>query len=167
MMIEGVAGRPPGLSFRRGFRLEMRTLGAGALYFALVFAAGCLLGPLRVLWLEPRFDKLGAVLMEAPLMIAAMIVAARWVVSRLKSPAALSERIAMGTIAVGLLLVAELTMALGYRSMSAAGYLASLMSAPGLVFLAMALVFAAMPALVGQASQRKAMRLCKVGRNRT
>jgi hypothetical protein len=47
-----------------------RVLKAGGLYFALVFAAGFALGPIRLLWLVPRFGARSAELMEAPVMLA-------------------------------------------------------------------------------------------------
>ncbi|NER80347.1 MAG: hypothetical protein F6K42_12355 [Leptolyngbya sp. SIO1D8] len=37
-----------------------RVLKAALLYFAMVFAVGCLLGPIRVLWLVPYFGERGA-----------------------------------------------------------------------------------------------------------
>src|SRR4029453_12356674 len=57
-------------------------LGAGALYFALVFGAGFVVGFVRVLWLVPRVGERTAELLEAPLMLAVTIVAARSVVQR-------------------------------------------------------------------------------------
>ena len=43
-----------------------------AIYFAIVFAVGLVLGPVRVLWLEPWSGKTIAVLLETPFLIAAM-----------------------------------------------------------------------------------------------
>jgi hypothetical protein len=57
----------------------MRIAAAAALYFAIVFGVGFLLGPIRVLWLEPRAGPIVAVACEAPLLLAAMALAARWV----------------------------------------------------------------------------------------
>jgi hypothetical protein len=84
----------------------MRITKAGVLYFALVFGAGFVLGPIRILWIIPRFGTRIAELMEAPIMFVVIIVAARWVVRHLDVPYALPIRLGMGCIALGLLLVA-------------------------------------------------------------
>ena len=46
----------------------MQILKAGVLYFALVFGAGFVLGPIRILWVVPRFGTSMAELMETPIM---------------------------------------------------------------------------------------------------
>jgi len=46
----------------------MQILKAGALYFALLFGAGSVLGSIRILWVVPRFGTRIAELMEAPIM---------------------------------------------------------------------------------------------------
>lgn len=51
-------------------------LKAGATYFALVFGAGFILGPIRILCIVPRFGVRIAELMEAPLMLVVIILAA-------------------------------------------------------------------------------------------
>ena len=51
------------------------------LYFALVFAAGFVLGPFRILWAVPRFGERIAALMEAPIMLVVIVLAARWIAS--------------------------------------------------------------------------------------
>lgn len=55
----------------------MRMLKAGALYYALVFGAGFVLGPIRVLWVVPRSGERTAELMETPIMLVVTILAAR------------------------------------------------------------------------------------------
>jgi hypothetical protein len=45
----------------------IQVLKAGVLYFALVFAAGFVLGPVRILWVVPRFGTRMAELMEIPI----------------------------------------------------------------------------------------------------
>lgn len=45
----------------------MQILKAGALYFALAFGAGFVLGTIRVLWAVPRFGERTAELMETPI----------------------------------------------------------------------------------------------------
>ena len=57
----------------------MRVTLAMLFYFGLVFGTGFLLGPIRVLWLEPRFGPIIATACEAPFMLLAILVAARWV----------------------------------------------------------------------------------------
>ena len=57
----------------------MSVTGAAVLYFLLVFGVGFLLGPIRVLFLEPRLGPVAAVLCEAPLLLLAIYLAARWV----------------------------------------------------------------------------------------
>ena len=93
----------------------MQVLTAGALYFALVFAAGFVLGPIRVLWAEPRFGPRVAELMEAPLMLVVIVVAARAVLRRLAVPPAPGPRLGMAGAALALLLGAELTVVLRLR----------------------------------------------------
>jgi len=55
----------------------MQTLRAGVLYFAVVFGAGFILGPIRLLWAVPRFGPRIAELMEMPIMLVVIVVAAR------------------------------------------------------------------------------------------
>jgi len=64
----------------------MQTLKAGVLYFAIVFGAGFVLGPIRILWLAPRFGTRLAELMETPIIFVVFVVAARWIVLRLAMP---------------------------------------------------------------------------------
>ena len=58
----------------------MQMAKAGLLYFALVFGTGFLLGPIRLLWLVPRFGTRIAELMEMPVMLVVIVLAARWTV---------------------------------------------------------------------------------------
>jgi hypothetical protein len=93
----------------------MRILKAGALYFALVFGAGFVLGTIRTLWIVPRLGTRMAELMETPIMLVMAILAARWTVRRLAVPLTPSRRLGMGFVALGLLLVAEFTFVLWLR----------------------------------------------------
>lgn len=47
----------------------LRLLRLSLLYFTLVFGAGFILGPLRVLFLEPRLGTRNAELLEMPIML--------------------------------------------------------------------------------------------------
>jgi hypothetical protein len=128
----------------------METLKAGALYFALVFGAGFVLGPIRILWLVPRFGTRIAELMETPLMFAVIIVAARWVVRRLALSSTSSKRLGVGIIALGLLLVAEFSLVLWLRGLTFRDYLASRDPVAGTVYIVMLGLFAIMPLLVAR-----------------
>jgi hypothetical protein len=128
----------------------MPTLKAGALYFLLVFGAGFALGTLRVLLVVPRLGARTAELIEAPVMLAVTVLAARWTVRRLAVPPARVPRLAMGGIALGLLLAAEFTLVLGLRGMSMRDYFASLDPVSGTVYYALLGVFAVMPLLVAR-----------------
>ncbi len=53
----------------------VRIVKTALLYFALVFGAGFVLGPIRILWVVPRFGTRMAELMEAPIMLVVSILA--------------------------------------------------------------------------------------------
>ncbi len=88
----------------------MRLLKSSVLYFALVFGAGFALGIPRTLWLVPRLGTRNAELLEMPVMLVVTFLAARWIVARFAAPPALSSRLALGAVALGLVLTAELTL---------------------------------------------------------
>ena len=128
----------------------MSAARAGALYFALVFGAGFALGALRVLLMVPRLGARTAELIEAPLMLAVTFLAARWTVRRLAVPPARTPRLAMGGLALGLLLSAEFTVVLGVRGMTLRDYFAALDPVSGTVYYLLLAVFALMPLFVGR-----------------
>jgi len=132
----------------------MQTLKAGALYFALVFGAGFVLGTVRVLWIVPSFGTRAAELMEAPIMLLVILVAARWVVRRLSLPVKPGIRLGAGFIALGLLLAAEFTVVLAIRRLTIAEYLAGRDPVAGTVYILMLLVFAVMPLAVARKRPR-------------
>ena len=128
----------------------LQLLKTGLLYFVLVFTTGFLFGTVRVLWLVPRFGERTAELMEAPIMLVVTIFAAQWVVQRLAVPLAPSKRLAVGMIALALLLVTEFTLVLSLRGLSIAEYVATRDPVSGTVYLAMLLLFATMPLIVAR-----------------
>lgn len=89
-------------------------LRAGLLYFGLVFAAGFALGAVRTLLLEPAIGELAAVLIEAPVILGISWLVCRRVARRLAVPARPGPRLAMGGVALGLLLLAELGLGLAF-----------------------------------------------------
>lgn len=123
-------------------------LRAGALYFALVFGAGFLLGIGRVLWLEPRVGLRAAELIEMPVMLVVIVAAARWVCRRLAVPPGFAPRLGTGVLALVLLLAAESGFVLGLRELTIGEYLAGRDPVAGAAYAAMLLLFALMPLLV-------------------
>lgn len=128
----------------------MQMAKAGLLYFALVFGTGFLLGPIRLLWLVPRFGTRIAELMEMPVMLVVIVLAARWTVRRLAVPSTPRNRLGMGSIALVLLLLAELTLVLWLQGLSIREYLASRDPVSGTVYSVLLGVFAVMPLLVAR-----------------
>jgi hypothetical protein len=118
---------------------------AGATYFAVVFAAGFVLGTVRVLLLIPRFGALPSVLLELPLMLAISWIACGWVLRRFQVPPRIAARLSMGAIAFALLMLAEVALSLGAFGGSMSDYLEELNTPHGLVGLAGQLLFALMP----------------------
>ena len=128
----------------------MKILKAGILYFMIVFGAGFILGPIRLLWVVPHFGTRTAELMEMPVMIMIICFAARWIVRSLKIPPKLSIRIGMGCIALGLLLTSEFTLVLWLRGLSVTEYLASRDPVSGTAYYMSLAVFAIMPVFAGK-----------------
>jgi len=130
--------------------LTTQSIKAGLAYFALVFGAGFVLGALRVTLLVPRFGERIAELSEMPLMFAVIVIAARFVMRRFAGHFSIVARLGTGFLALGLLLAAELLLAVVLQDRSLADYVASRDSVSGSVYLAMLVLFALMPAVMGQ-----------------
>lgn len=128
----------------------MQSLKAAVLYFALVFGAGFVLGPVRILWAVPRFGVRAAELMEAPIMFVVIVLAARWAALRLAVPDSVGSRLRMGCIALSLLLVAEFSLVLWLRDTSIAEYFAERDPVSASVYYLMLGMFAVMPALMAR-----------------
>lgn len=96
----------------------LQILPFSAIYFGMVFAVGFLLGPIRVLILEPRVGIRWAELMEMPLMLAAIYFSARWLVKRQAQHWNAPARLAAGLIAMALVLAADISVGIGLRGMS-------------------------------------------------
>lgn len=131
----------------------MRILKAALVYFALVFGSGFLLGPIRILWVVPRFGTRIAELIEAPIMLVIVIVAAQWTVSWFAVPPTRASRLALGCIALFLLLLAEFALVPRVRHMSITAYLSSRDPVSGAVYYAELGIFAIVPLLIRQGHQ--------------
>ena len=126
------------------------TLKAGVLYFVLVFAVGFVLGTIRTLWVVPRLGVRTAELMEAPIMFGVSILAARWVVRHVGIPPLRSRRLALGCIALGLMLLVEFTLVLWIRGLTIRGYFETRDPVSGTVYFVTLGAFAVIPIFVGR-----------------
>ncbi len=87
-----------------------------------------------------------------PFMLVAIVLAARFVIRRFALPASALVRLGTGVIALGLLLAAELLLAVALQDRSLSDYIASRDPVSGSVYLAMLLLFAAMPLILARRS---------------
>jgi hypothetical protein len=85
--------------------------------------------------------------MESPIMLMVIIAASRWIVRRFPNPSNLSSRLAMGFLALALMLAAEISLAhVLQRGISVREYLANRDPVSGSVYYALLVVFAILPA---------------------
>jgi hypothetical protein len=126
----------------------MRLLKPAAVYFALVFGTGFVLGIARVLWLVPQLGRRFAELLEMPLMLVAIVLAARWTIRRFADASEPSTALRIGLLALGLLLLAEITLAVVLQGLSPVEVLVNRDPVSGTVYYAMLIVYALMPRFV-------------------
>jgi hypothetical protein len=155
-----------------------RVVKAGAIYFALVFGAGFLLGTIRVLWLVPAVGSRTAELLEMPAMLMVIIISARWVVRHFgeamrsgticaQRPAGRSDKwsltpwLGIGVIALALILLSDFTVVLWIRGLSLSQYIEAFDPVAGTAYFVMLGLFAVMPLLVALASRRLDRSLCE------
>lgn len=131
-------------------RLPFRTIKAGITYFVLVFGVGFVLGVIRVTLLVPRLGERTAELIEMPFMFVAIVVSARLIIWRFRLPASAMIRLGAGCLALGLLVGAEVLLAVAIQERTLGEYVASRDSVSGGVYLAMLLLFAVMPLVLAR-----------------
>jgi hypothetical protein len=122
----------------------MRVLVAALCYFAIVFGAGFLVGPIRVFFLEPRLGETLATLCETPVLLTVIIIAARWLPRRfdLRTTAQLT---AMGLGALVLQQAADFALGAALRGITPAQQLARFATPAGAIYAALVILFAVMP----------------------
>ena len=125
-----------------------RILKAALVYFLIVFSAGSLLGPIRVLFIVPRLGERMAELLEAPLMLLVIILAATWTVRRFQLPVRLAYRLGAGVIAFIIGLVFEFGLVLTLRGLTLREYFDLRDPIAAGVYYLTLMLFALMPLLV-------------------
>ncbi len=126
----------------------MRILQAALAYFGLVFGTGFLLGIVRTLWLLPRLGTRTAELLEMPVMLFVVIIAARWVVKRFRIPPVIGPRLAVGFVALGIVLSAEIALAFWLRGLTPDEYFATRDPVSGTAYYVVLAIFALLPCFV-------------------
>jgi len=120
-------------------------LKAATAYFALVFGAGFVLGPIRILFIAPRFGVRVAELIEAPIMLLVIVFAAKWLVRRFRLS---TNGWPVGFVALGFMITFEFTLVLWLRGITLAEYFRERDLVSGTVYYLLLVVFAIMPLLV-------------------
>jgi len=132
-----------------------RAAAAGFLYFAIVFAAGFVLGAIRISLIAPLTGDLFATLIELPVILGASWIACLFVLRRLQVAERLSARLVMGAAAFALLIGAEVALGLGLMHRTLETQLAAMKTAPALIGLGGQVLFAFFP-LIALAMRRDA-----------
>jgi hypothetical protein len=142
---------------------------AGAIYFAIVFGAGFMLGTIRVLWLVPAVGTRTAELLEMPIMLTVIVLSARWVVRKgsgticAQRPLGRSDKwfltpwLGIGVIALGLILLLDFMVVLWIRGLSFSQYLEAFDPVAGTAHFVMLGLFAVMPLLVARREHSKVL----------
>jgi hypothetical protein len=125
-----------------------RLLRAALSYYALVFAAGFVLGSIRVGLLVPRLGVRMAELTEMPFMLVVIFVAARFISVRFDLPTGAAQRLTVGALALVFLVATELLLAFLLLNQTPTEHITGRDPVSGSVYLGMLGVFALMPLLV-------------------
>lgn len=128
-------------------------LAAASLYFAMVFAAGLVLGPVRVLWLEPWLGRTLAVLCETPFLLGVMAFAARRAPSWAGVVSGPISLISIGLLALCLQQIADLSVGFGLRGMTLSEQVALFSTPPGWIYGFDLVVFAVAPLILARRSK--------------
>jgi hypothetical protein len=123
------------------------TVRGGLTYFAIVLGTGFVLGAFRVPFLVPRMGERWAELAEMPTMATVIFLAAGFILRRFPAIASPARCLAVGVLALALSVCAELGLAVALQSQTLAEFLYSRDKVSSAVYIALLLVFAAMPRL--------------------
>jgi hypothetical protein len=123
----------------------VRTVAAGAVYFALVFLVGVALGVLRNLWLVPALGAGPALLIELPVILGIAWHVCRCLTRLLSVSGGVPARLVMGAVALLLLIGTETLLAATWFGSSVAQHVASYETPVGAAGLLAQLAFAGFP----------------------
>ena len=132
----------------------MKVLTSSAVYFAIVFGAGFVLGTVRVMWLVPTVGVRVAELTELPLMLAVVFFAARSVNRRFLAERDQPSRLIVGVTALVLLLMAELILGVMFLDLTPKAAFLGRDPVSGTGYYLSLCVFALMPWFLGRVGRR-------------
>ncbi len=132
----------------------MQVVKLGVAYFGIVFSIGFVLGVVRVLWLVPRLGERYAELIETPFIIGFSYASARLLLKSVSERISGRDALAMGLVALVLLITLELTVVLGLRGLSIDTYLTARDPIAGAVYVLSLGLFALFPAIITARERR-------------
>ena len=124
-----------------------RAAAAGGAYFGLVFAAGFLLGSIRVLAIIPRIGEAAAVGLELPIMVALSWIVCWRLIALFDVAEMLTPRLVMGGLAFGILMLAEIGVSTLVLGRTVSEHFEQYRELLTLLGLAMQIAFAMFPAI--------------------
>jgi hypothetical protein len=96
----------------------MKIVLSAITYFAMIFGAGFLLGPIRVLMLEPRVGVRVSELIEAPIMLLAILVIGRWIGCKQCRLMPIPSVLGVGLLTAMMILTADVAVGVILRGMT-------------------------------------------------
>ena len=112
-----------------------------------------MLGTIRVVLLEPRLGLLGAVLCEAPFLLAAIVIASRIAPRALTAVPSRGALLSIGFVALALQQVADFVVGLTLRGLAPSEQVGRLATAEGTVYAILLVLFAIMPLLTNRGAE--------------
>lgn len=120
---------------------------AGLVYGSGIFALGFVLGTLRELWLGPLFGRDAVVLVEGPVILLAAWFGAWWLIRGHGVAALAGQRLMMGAVAFGLLMLGEAAVAVFGFGRTLAMHMATYATTQGMLETMPQIAFALFPLL--------------------
>lgn len=132
----------------------MSVIGAGIIYFAVVFAAGFAFGVVRALVLLPHLGAFVSVAVELPGLLAVAWITARTVARHWHVREAFGVRLIMGGVAFALLMMAELALSVVVFGRTWAAHAMLYREPAHILGLAGQIAFALFPAIQANCARR-------------
>jgi hypothetical protein len=128
----------------------VKLLLTASLYFLAVFAVGFIIGPIRVLLLEPRLGPVAGVLCEAPFLFAAFIGAAHWSLRATRIALDARSLLLVGIIALVMQQLADFAGGAVLRGWTVSEQLTQLSTPQGAIYVLLLIIFVVMPLVVSR-----------------